>query len=185
MYKTCATEKSVHQQRLLAQSLLSIMQSTPYSEISVTELCEQANLSRKTFYRLFGCKDDVLCALIDHTLTDYFTFQPAEPLPPGPLQDLQRFFAYWQTQSDLLDVLLKNRHIRLLNERFLTLVIQEHWEYLLPIRGSDPDMRREQLVFFISGLLGCLLNWYYSGFDKTPAQMAVTLSQLVRNLSSD
>lgn len=184
MYKTCSTEKSVQQQRLLAQSLLSIMLVTPYAEISVTALCEKANLSRKTFYRLFGCKDDVLCALIDHTLTDYFAFQPRDlPLLPGPQRDLQRFFAYWQLQKPLLDVLLKNRRTRLLNERFLTLVLQEHWSDRIPFHAPDPETRREQLIFFISGLLGCLLNWHQSGFDKTPTQMATTVFQMVRHLS--
>ena len=53
MYKRCTTEKAALQQRKLEECLLSVMQDKPYSEITVSSLCEQTDLSRKTFYRLF------------------------------------------------------------------------------------------------------------------------------------
>lgn len=186
MYRSCATEKSARQQRLLAQSLLATMQATPYGEICVTQLCEKAQLSRKTFYRLFGCKDDVLYVLIDHALTDFVHFQPTDvPILCGPEGDLHRFFGYWQTQKPLLDALYTNRQIPLLTERMLALVAQEHWDELYHFRHTDPEKREEHLVFFTSGLLGVLISWYLSGFRKSPAQMARVVYQMVYHLSCD
>ena len=65
MYRKCTTEKAALQQRRFQHALLQAMQQLPYPEITVTALCSQTGLSRKTFYRLFENKDDVLNALID------------------------------------------------------------------------------------------------------------------------
>ena len=68
MYKMCKTEQSAARQRELEEGLLNIMLSRHYDEISVSELCDQLNVPRKSFYRYFSGKDGALHALIDHTL---------------------------------------------------------------------------------------------------------------------
>ena len=70
MYKTCHTEESTRRQRELEQGLLEAMGRQPYKKITLTELCRQLNVPRKTFYRYFPTKEDCLLALIDHTLSD-------------------------------------------------------------------------------------------------------------------
>ena len=70
MYRKCTTEKASAQQRQFQHALLQSMLQIPYGEITVTGLCTQTGLSRKTFYRLFENKDDVLNALIDQTLQE-------------------------------------------------------------------------------------------------------------------
>ena len=68
MYKTCNTEESVLRQQQLEDCLLKNMLQKSYGEISVSDLCEQAGISRKSFYRYFGNKDGCLCALLDRVL---------------------------------------------------------------------------------------------------------------------
>ena len=75
MYKLCKTEQSAARQRELEEGLLNIMLSRHYDEISVSELCDQLNVPRKSFYRYFSGKDGALHALIDHTLLEYEGFQ--------------------------------------------------------------------------------------------------------------
>ena len=96
MYKRCTTEKAALQQRKLEECLLSVMQDKPYSEITVSSLCEQTDLSRKTFYRLFESKQDVLDSLIDRTLREYIRFSlPQNQLAPDVSPELQSFYYYW------------------------------------------------------------------------------------------
>ena len=64
-YRTCVTEKSAVQQKQITESLLLLMQSKPFSEITVTQLCQHANISRRTFYYLFSNLTGALYALID------------------------------------------------------------------------------------------------------------------------
>lgn len=46
--------------RLLSDSLLYLMQTKPIDEISVSELCRQAQVNRTTFYKYYACPHDIL-----------------------------------------------------------------------------------------------------------------------------
>jgi len=70
MYKICHTEESSRRQRELEQGFLNMLQIQTYDKITLTELCRQLHIPRKTFYRYFPTKEDCLLALIDHTLSD-------------------------------------------------------------------------------------------------------------------
>lgn len=58
-------------QKELIDSLLSIMKETPYSEISIKQILIESKISRKTFYRNFDNRDDLLDAYLDILLKHY------------------------------------------------------------------------------------------------------------------
>ena len=74
MYKLCKTEQSAQRQRELERGLLNAMSTHQYEEISVSDLCDQMEIPRKSFYRYFSSKDGALHALIDHTLLEFESF---------------------------------------------------------------------------------------------------------------
>ena len=92
MYLNCCNERSAEKQRRLEQCLLELMQTEVYDNISVSALCEKAGISRKTFYRLFTCKIDVVYGLLDHTLMDYAGYVPDASVGPG---EFHRFLAFF------------------------------------------------------------------------------------------
>lgn len=62
---------AVRSQKELINALLALMKTTPYEEISVKQILLESKLSRKTFYRNFDDKDDLLNAHIDSLLLEY------------------------------------------------------------------------------------------------------------------
>ncbi len=173
MYKRCPTEKGAAQQRILEETLFSMMQEIPYADISVRGLCEQAGISRKTFYRLYEKKDDVLVALIDHTYRSYIHFQmPEEQIVPGPLKDLQNFFYYWKQQNILLEVLKANHKSSLLIERSVAHIQEEDRNILHFIGAENPRCSREIVLFFVSGCMALVIDWHETGYQKSVAEMA-------------
>ena len=74
MYKLCKTEQSAQRQRQLEEGLLAAMRTKRYEEITISDLCDQMGIPRKSFYRYFSGKDGALHALIDHALLDYESF---------------------------------------------------------------------------------------------------------------
>lgn len=175
MYHICTTEKSAQQQRQLEIALLSSMGEQLYDNISVSALCQKAGLSRKTFYRLFSEKNDVLCALIDHTLMDYenrrSTFHTFE-------NDLIYFCTFWREQSALLSALSKNNASGIMIERFVSHVYREHKQILLYLEPGERMDARDVLLFNTCGIVGLLIDWHMSGYKKSVEQMA----QLIQNL---
>jgi AcrR family transcriptional regulator len=180
MYKQCTTEKAAIQQRQIEACLLAEMQKRDYHDITVSSLCEKAELSRKTFYRLFGNKDDVLFALVDHTMMDYARFQlPPEQQLAGAPAELQRFFVYWRENRCILDVLTDSHQASLLLERAIYHVLREEHGALRWLGADQRSTRMETTVFYISGIMGLLLNWYYSGFARSPVEMANIMMHLM------
>ena len=179
MYKYCATEESVRRQRQLENCLLELMLTENYNQITISQICDRAGISRKSFYRYFSSKDGCLYALIDHAIFDGASYYlPTQPVNSSSQQLYARFFSYWKEKAALLDALRKNTLGLLLAERMLAYTVNEEREfrYLFREMGSESS---ERSIFYISGIIGLVLSWHGSGFSKTPIQMAHILSDMI------
>ena len=63
---------AVRSRNEFAGALLKLMERYPYNEISVKQIVLETDLVRKTFYRNFTSKDDVLLYITRKVLKDYF-----------------------------------------------------------------------------------------------------------------
>lgn len=179
MYKHCSTEESTLRQRQFEQCLLELMQQIPYSQITISDLCEQMNLSRKSFYRYFSSKDGCLYALIDHSIMEFSSaYLPENTLLQRDLYE--HYFNYWKKLSPLLTVLCQNQLTTCLFERTLLCITEEEHEFRNFLHANNRDDDYESILFVVCGITGILLNWHNTGYRKTPSQMAATLDQLLR-----
>ena len=177
MYRHCTTEESVRRQRQLEQCLLELMQSFPYSQITVSHVCDLAGLSRKSFYRYFSGKDGCLYSLIDHCIYDGSChYLPAAFEATDPRMFYTRFFAYWQQNRRLIDVLARNNLTILLPERMIHYVLTE--EHGFPQYLGKQTDSAEQLLFMVSGVMGLILNWHHTVYQKSPEQMAQVMEHI-------
>ena len=71
MYKIQTNSLAIKSQNWIANALLKLMESHPYKDITVTQICEEANLVRKTFYRNFDSKEDILHFILDNLFNDF------------------------------------------------------------------------------------------------------------------
>ena len=180
MYKHCTTEESVQHQRQLEGCLLQLMQTLPYSQITITHICDHAGISRKSFYRYFGSKEDCLHALVDHSIIDGAShYLPEHTDHPQSHALYQRFFYYWRQMAPLLDVLSRNNMDICLAERMMRYVDQEERDFHYYLGGSMDDSY-EQILFMVSGLIGLIFHWHGTGFQKSPSQMATIMESIIR-----
>lgn len=168
MYKLCKTEQSAARQRQLEQGLLEAMLTQQYEDISVSDLCDQIGIPRKSFYRYFASKDGALVALLDHTLLEFEQFPSG--MGKGKVDgELTRYFRFWYAHKPLLDALERSRLSGMLMERATVHSLNEHLEHL-PV--MEPGVRRMALTFAICGLLSVVTQWHHGGFRETPEEMA-------------
>ena len=176
MYKTCHTEESSRRQRELEQGLLHALASQSYGKITLTQLCSQLGIPRKTFYRYFPTKDDCLLGLIDHTLSDCNDLALRGWTGKNGLdKDTQlRFFTFWQERKPLLDALRDNGLDGLLLER-TTVIVDRMKE-----TGEEQSFARDQVEYFIAhGLMTTVLRWHHFGFQSSPEEMAEVFGNLL------
>ena len=165
----------------MEECLLATMQERAFADISVSGLCEQTGLSRKTFYRLFESKQDVLHSLVDRVIREFIRYRlPRQYEEPGVHKELLSFYCYWLEQRPLLDALSRNSLSTLLFERCVQHMMLEDGDILRQI-GIDPDPGRtmESMMFFLSGLLTLVVSWHHKGYRKSPREMALITENLL------
>lgn len=163
MYRQCSTAKSAQQQRKFAETMMHLMIHQAYDTISISQLCREAGLSRKTFYRLFENKADVLYALVDQRIIDAASYVPAPGEKDG---GLHRFFGYWHSEKEFLDSLAANHISTLLTQRAILYTMKEAPD-CRHMFGSDVEENSwETMIFYLSGMFALVLDWHEHDFTR-------------------
>jgi AcrR family transcriptional regulator len=181
MYKLCKTEGSTQRQKEIEQILLTLMREKSYDEISVTEICDRANMPRKSFYRYFDGKEGALHALLDHTLMDYESAPVlySEGESRTLAKDMEQFFVFWIDQKPLLDALQRSGLSGVLIERAIA---QALGEVAVPgrfLKAEAPGNRQYVTMFGVCGLMSMVLQWHHGGYQESPGNMAMVAIRLL------
>lgn len=180
MYKQCFTDQSTRRQRQLEQGLLEVMRRRNYDEISVSELCEELGIPRKSFYRYFTCKDGALYALIDHTLMDFvdFSAEAERREGPSPMVLAEQICSYWVCNKPLLDALERNGKSGILIQRAMEYAKgSEQVPGLL--RTAERQFQEYGTQFATCGMMTMMVQWYHNGYEPDAKQMAQLMLDLL------
>lgn len=108
---------ALRSQNELANALLRLMSRESFSQITITMMSQEAQISRQTFYQLFKSKEDVVRHLI---MREYSTFE-SEMVKRATLT-LQQFaeltFAFFDERRAFIELLVRNNLQPLLQEQF-------------------------------------------------------------------
>lgn len=181
MYKKCATEASVVRQRQLEEGLLTAMNTRCYDEITVSELCAEMGVPRKTFYRYFSGKEGALHALIDHTIQDfeirYIPTMLAENC--GFRQAVAQCFQFWLEKKTLLDALARSGLSGVLIERVITYAVEGTESTNRLLLPEHRHQKKEALIFAVCGLMSMVVRWHQDGFSMDVDSMAKLAANLM------
>ncbi len=182
MYKLCKTEQSAARQRQLELGLLQCMLTRRYEEISISDLCEQMRIPRKSFYRYFSSKDGALFALLDHTMLEFYKEGFRNFGEGKPMGDLDAFFVFWHERRDVLDALERSGLSGILVERATALAQKERLVPVL-INNWSADLQQIAMSFAICGLMSMVIQWHHNGYRVSPEEMSqVAKAMLTRPL---
>ncbi len=146
----------------VSNALLSVMRQYDFKEITITQIAQEAKLSRKTFYRLFSSKEDVL--------TFFFESQYEECLMLIKSRQVQHYwdivqcyFDFCEERKSLLLLLKKHNLLALLFEGSYKYSFQV-FEFVRTKEVADsfslplPYM----LAYSVGGMYSMLLKWVES-----------------------
>ena len=182
MYKYCKTSQSTARQRHIVSCLLEMLHTHHYDQITVQDLCKKAEVPRKSFYRYFECKQDVLLAAIDFYIQDYESFR-LPGMGPSVLRttesELTRFLTYTQknkatfealTRSDLLGYALN-----LVTQSSLLSNVARR----LMTHKEDEALYRVKNAFLCYGIYSVVGIWVTNGCQESVEEMARILTQIL------
>ena len=170
----CHTEYAIQKKMLLEKSLTDLMLCQPYKEISVTDICREAGIPRRTFYHYFECKEDVLEAMIEDLMQQCF-LNVMFDIQLGEEQmkeSFARIFRFWEGDNRIrLDALIRNG----LESRLMTWSLQFIRAERIGILSSsnlDPKLVEIGLMVGTTDFFTLLFYWSREGYRETPEQMA-------------
>lgn len=138
---------ALRSKKLITETLLEILKKYPLNEITVKHILLEANISRKTFYRNFTSKEDVLYSYIDSILAEYKdTVIKKQKASFIDIFDI--IFNFCEINRELLFILRNNNllHIPLMKLNcILPSLHQNSGEYIV--------------LFNIGGIWNVIMNW--------------------------
>ncbi|WP_243291831.1 TetR/AcrR family transcriptional regulator [Bacillus sp. FJAT-47783] len=180
-YKKSNNPSSIRSRKMIIDALLQLMEEKPYHKISIKELTDTAQLVRKTFYRNFKSKEDVLQEYITGLMNEVEQkFEEVDVLTPYIMAKL--YFEFWQKHIDFLQLLQQNNLfiivLKQLND--YTPVINSKYKAEL-MKGYDDKFLEYYTVFNTAGIWHMLEKWISLGVKETPEEMAQIYSDITLN----
>lgn len=87
----------------IANALMVVMQQYDYKEITITQLAQEAKLSRKTFYRLFTDKEGVLSYLFEQLYIECLEHIKSQRTKYY-WDIVQCYFDFWEERKSVLHI---------------------------------------------------------------------------------
>ena len=172
---------AIRSQEEITSALLALMREHPYSELTVKQIVLEARLARKTFYRNFESKDDVLLSLVRRILGEYF-----DTVNNARSDVLTTVFSFADRNRELLLLLDKNDmlHIPLqcMNENAPAILAAQNKE-LNPFFRLFQGLSSDYLIYLNIGAVWNVLSlWIHKGMKDEPETVRQTLEGYLRRI---
>lgn len=143
----------------LVQAILQLAREKPFAEISVTELCQKAGVSRMTFYRSFHSKEEALYRYVDWIVEKYKREIVRDKGFAAyiRMEYIVLIFTYFSTYRELIDCMVKHHIDDYLRKKFV------QTELNLTMRSDFDAQSRYMAVAYANALYGVLTEWLCSG----------------------
>ncbi len=154
---------------MLMDGLIKLMETYDFSMITVTQICQEAGLSRRTFYRLYNTREDVLDEYMS-TLAEDFIHMVADVSPHHYTEVAAVYFEFWKQHGNFLNLLKKNKMLEIiyrLSGEIAPVIFQK----------VKPDMKLDDLTlsyslsYSLGGLNGMLIRWVEEGMRLSSEQI--------------
>ena len=185
MYHIKNDQRAVRSAETIYAALINLMEEKRFASIKVTEIVEQAQVARATFYRNFDVQEDVLRWRCDQILDELFAyiirFAKSQPHTTGNalLKPILRFF---YLDSTFIELLIQAERIDILQQAFETRL-----ERLGPKAVALLKVPEDYLDYWFAlraaAVVSMLVQWVKEGKTSAPDDLADGIAELAREMS--
>lgn len=180
MYNTSSSPQVGYSLSALSQALFTLMKTKYFEDITITELCQKAGVSRKSFYRNCFTKTDLIDYYVEAIVQRLFTTVDWKCEVSWELYS--NFFHFWRGERELLTVLLQQKLFSHFCDLFTNLCCKDaNYRFLDNLLEDSPDpesLRHFNHAFLIGGLCRVLEEWTREGFQTQEEKLIKVLCYL-------
>ena len=167
--------------RLMKDALLELLEEKELAKISVTAICELADVHRSTFYQYYSAPADLLREIEQ----DFLNMIP-EPSQVHGQKDTQKII---DVTSEFFDFVKKNeRTFRVLfngesGSIFMTRLVEFLCSEYVPVVNNQDELNARFIRLYITnGTVGIMREWVYAGFPVSSQKIAEIMYSLSRKV---
>ena len=162
---------AIQSKQMLANALLELMSQKPYHQISISELSSKADLSRRTFYRLFNSMDEILLFHI-HELWAKKANELYDSADKSYLHTSEFALHFWYENKDLTILLYRNGLVSIM-QQFINEISLEIYHKQKGNRklANNPEALEYALSYSSGGVLNIICTWASHGMNKSPDEL--------------
>ena len=162
---------AIQSQEWLVTALLALMEEKTFKSISITEIAAKADLSRRTFYRVFETKEDILMYYTEKLYDEFLQLLNHETDHRFTVT-VKLYFQFWYQHKHFLVLLKQNEMLPFIMNQYTRLFPK----VFHMVKGNHPLAHNTEalsyaMAFSAGGLLSILLKWAEDGMEKTPEKI--------------
>lgn len=164
------SERQEKTKRNISLALYFLLLRKQYDDISISEICRKAGVSRVSFYHYFDKKDDILIQYSDEKFAEFFDdFTKLEKMT---LKDLiSEIFSFLKKNARQLAILRYAKKEEILMEQFYS-----YCRYIFSNNLTSSLLKNKNnpltIPFLVGGLFQVIMRWLDEGMVSSPEVMA-------------
>ncbi|MCR5184831.1 MAG: TetR/AcrR family transcriptional regulator [Bacilli bacterium] len=159
-------------------ALYYLLLKKPYDEITVSDICRQANVSRVSFYHYYDKKDDIFIQYSDEKFAEFYEeFTKKESITLEEL--IVRFFHFFKKEARQLLIL------KCANKQ--EMLIEQFYSYFRYIIYSNPTSHlfkdgadNVKISFIVGGVFEVIMRWLDDGMKLAPEEIASKIIEMIK-----
>lgn len=158
---------------ILREKLLKMIKAKPTGKISVSSLCEEANISRATFYKYYVDAEDLLNHIISEYSSKVGEYISEINIPALSIEMFEQIFIAINQNRDLAELIFDKHRNR---TYFVSFICESRDYFIDQLKKELPNLDRTTLdyiyLFVSNGIEGLAEKWILNNFEQPPKAMA-------------
>lgn len=182
MYSPSENAQATQSKQMISDALFQLMNFHSYKEITITQICQEAQVVRQTFYRNFETKDDIFEYYLDEIFMEYINkfYTEIDDIRNKMRKSYQKtndsdyeilnFYKFLESKKSLMTNMEKNQLLFLL-ERTISKNVTKLFDLSATTSITVPHLA-PYVSAFISSTVCCILGlWIRNDYQESPEEL--------------
>lgn len=171
-------ERIDHTKKHISLALYALLLRKQYDEISVSDICRKANISRVTFYHYYDTKDDIIIQFSDEKFAEFF--DNFTKLEYSTFENLiVEIFRFMGQNARQLTILRYAKKEEILLEQFYS-----YGRYIFSNSLTSQILKKKDneylIPFLVGGLFQVVMRWLDEGMKTPPEDIAKNVLEIIK-----
>lgn len=175
--------RTVYSKMVIKESLIKLLQEKDIHNITVTDICKEADINRGTFYNYYSDPFDLLQSIENELFDKIVEYLNKDYLKENRITVLTKVFELAKENEALCKILLLNQSDSKILNRILYLVTCNDLLFMeTNIKEIDKNYLNYIMKFIITGCIGIIQSWLENGLKESPIEMAYIIDGLTSKI---